>query len=114
MLPFTLNITALDPTVPSRFSPKTQLNTIVSQLLVDEWINATYPIAHYENCKPISCTYTYSGRYNLYYAFTSILGLLGGLSVVLRLIVPFITKFIVRLKRRLLRPRYQIKEQQSS
>ncbi len=113
-LPFTLNITALDPNVPSRFSPKTQLNTIVSQLLLEEWINMTHPAKHYEQCKPNTCTYTYTGRYNTFYVITSVLGLCGGLGVILRLIIPFMMKLIVKLKRRLLRRVNQAQEQLST
>ena len=113
-LPFTLNITALDPSVPSRFSPKTSLNMIVSQLLVEEWINTTYPIAHYEQCRPSTCTYTYTGHYNIFYVVTSVIGLCGGLSVVLRLVVPFIMKLIMKLKRRLLQRGNRTRDQLSS
>jgi hypothetical protein len=110
--PFTLNITALDPSAPSRFSSNTLLNTIVSQLLVEEWINTTDPIAHYEQCKPSTCTYTYTARYNTFYVVTSVLGLWGGLSVILRLIVPFIVKLIMKFKHSSLRRTNQTREQQ--
>ena len=113
-LPFTLNITALDPSVPSRFSPKTPLNMIVSQLLVEEWINTTYPIAHYKQCRPSTCTYTYTGYYNIFYIITIVIGLWGGLSVVLRLVVPFIMNLIMKLKRRLLQRGNRARDQPSS
>lgn len=113
-LPFTLNITALDPSARSRFSPKTSLNMIASQLLIDEWINTTYPIAHYEQCRPSTCTYTYTGHYNLFYVITSVIGLWGGLSVVLRLAVPFIMKLIMKLKHRLLQRGNRARDQPSS
>lgn len=103
VLPFTKKITALNSNVQSRFFPDTKLNTIISQLLIEEWINTTDALAHYEQCKPNACTYTYTGRYNTFYMITSLLGLLGGLNIVLRLTVPFIIKIIVKLRRRLLR-----------
>lgn len=113
-LPFTLNITALDASARSRFSPKTPLKMIASQLLIDEWINTTYPIAHYEQCRPSTCTYTYTGHYNIFYMITSVIGLWGGLSVVLRLVVPFIMKLIMKLKHRSLQRGNRARGQLSS
>jgi hypothetical protein len=58
--PITLNISALDPRLPSRFLPSTKMNAIVSHLMVEDWTNTTNVTAYYNQCKPHICTYTYT------------------------------------------------------
>ena len=100
--PITLNISALDPRLPSRFLPNTTMNAIVSHLMVEDWTNTTNVTAHYNQCKPYICTYTYTKPYNTLQIFTTVLGLGGGLSLALRLLIPLAIKMI--MQRRLVSP----------
>jgi hypothetical protein len=103
--PLTLNVTPLDSNLPSRYSPTTKLGDIVSQLLIEEWIVNSDAAAHYEHCQPKVCTYTHVIRFEVIYVITTVIGLFGGLSVILRLIIPLIIKILMQQikKRRQLR-----------
>ncbi|CAF1247447.1 unnamed protein product [Didymodactylos carnosus] len=50
-------------------------------------------------CAPQECTYTYSGHNNVVYIVTTIIGLVGGLTKVLQVIIPPIVKFVRKEKR---------------
>ncbi|CAF4365461.1 unnamed protein product, partial [Rotaria sordida] len=64
--PRVLNVTALDSTINSRFSPDTKLDIIVSQLFIEYWINST----------------NFSSYYNhIAYIIATLLGIVGGLSI---------------------------------
>ncbi len=90
--PLNLSVTPLDPNLPSQFLPTTTLDVIVSNLLLEEWIITTDVLAHYENCKPKICTYTYTARFQTIYVIMTVIGLFGGLFVILRLSIPFIIR----------------------
>ncbi|CAF3828722.1 unnamed protein product [Rotaria sp. Silwood1] len=82
------NVVPLDPTVDSRFSPDTTLDQIVSQLFVEGWTNSTNFSFYYRQCAPYQCTYTYEERFNRAYIIATILGVVGGLSTALRILIP--------------------------
>ena len=98
--PLSLNVTPLDSSLPSRYLPTTKLEDIVSQLLIEEWILSSDAAAHYEQCQPKVCTYTYAARFAVIYVITTVIGLFGGLSVILRLIIPLIVKIIMQQRER--------------
>jgi hypothetical protein len=93
--PFVLNVTPLNPNLPIQYKPTTTLDVAISRLLVEDWNVKTSVAAHYDQCKPSICTYTYVARLGPFYVATSVLGLLGGLSVVLRLTVPVFVRIIM-------------------
>ncbi|CAF4698238.1 unnamed protein product, partial [Rotaria sp. Silwood2] len=91
------NITPLDQMIPSRFSPDTKLNNIVSQLFIEDWIISTNFNLYYNNCAPNKCSYTYEERFNRGYVIATILGIVGGLSTALRIFILPIVKVIRRV-----------------
>jgi hypothetical protein len=103
--PLNLNVTPLNSNLPSRYLPTSKLEDIVSRLLIEEWIVNSDVVVHYEHCQPKVCTYTYTARFQVIYVITTVIGLFGGLSVILRLIIPLITRIIMQQieKRRQLR-----------
>ncbi|CAF2842817.1 unnamed protein product [Rotaria sp. Silwood2] len=94
MQPITLNISSLDARLPSRFLPNTTMEFIVSNLMIDDWINTTNVTTHYNTCNPHICTYTYTHRYNKFQVISAIVGLAGGLNIILKILAPFIVKII--------------------
>lgn len=98
--PLALNVTPLDPHLPSRFFPTTKIETILSSLLIEDWTSKTDVAAHYEQCNPKVCTYTYTERFETIYVITTIIGLFGGLFLVLQLSVPFFIRILLRCTRR--------------
>ncbi|CAF2962998.1 unnamed protein product [Rotaria sp. Silwood2] len=88
------NITALNQLAPSRFLPNTSLETIISQLFMENWTTSVNFSAYFAQCQPDSCIYTLVRRHQPIFIITNIIGLLGGLIVVLRLLVPHVVKTV--------------------
>jgi hypothetical protein len=90
------NATVLDDNVTSRFVPSTLIETIVNEMMIEEWNSSVSYTSFYQNCKPAFCSYTYQERSSMVYIITVLIGLLGGLSIVLRLISLFIVKIFIK------------------
>ena len=87
------NITPLDSSVNSRFPVNMTVDEIASQLFIENWTDSVSFIDYYRHCAPTECTYTFNERFNLLYLISIILGVIGGLSVALRIIIPLFVKF---------------------
>ena len=85
-------------------SPTVTIQSLLDALMIDEWrLNITYD-RYYTACAPAYCTYSFIMRFDSVYIFTTIMGLSGGLTVVLKLTVPFAVKigrYIARYRLRL-------------
>lgn len=92
--PEILATTAMNSSAPSHFLPTDNLGTIFEQLMVEEWDIQSNFIGYYETCAPALCTYRINQRLDIFGVVTSIIALFGGLTVVLRLIIPVIVQFI--------------------
>ena len=96
----TMNISVLNETITSRFPPTMLLKQITDELFLETIFNATSFDAYYEECAPISCTYTYSQRNDLIFVITILAGLLGGLNTILRLVSIILMHSMMFLKRK--------------
>ena len=77
---------ALDPALSS---PTATVQSLLDNLMIDEWRpNFTYD-RYYTACAARYCTYSLTQRFDSVYVFTTIMGLSGGLTVVLKLILPY-------------------------
>ena len=90
------NISSLNDSISTRFSSNDTMESIMSELMVEFYNISVSFRNYYHTCQPLSCTYPLEIRSSLIYMVTTIIGLLGGLSVVLRLITPLILKLIFR------------------
>jgi hypothetical protein len=88
-----INIYILDAN-RTRFSPNSSIGTILDNLMVETWNERIEYDKYYEECAPEQCTYSYTSRNNPFQIVTTLVGLLGGLSVVLKIIIPFIVRWI--------------------
>lgn len=79
----------------SRFSINTTIGSMFNELLIEEWHNTTNFTNYFQSCAPISCSYTYTERFKIIYIITSIIGLLGGLTMALKILTSLIVKHIV-------------------
>ena len=93
----TLTVSALNSSILTSFQANDTLNTLFDRLMIEEWTMESDFEAYYQECAPTSCTYTLERRMDLGYVFTTIIGLLGGLSVSLQLLVPVVVYLIDRL-----------------
>jgi hypothetical protein len=95
-----VNVTAINFTLSSRFQNTTPIQDIVDVLFVEQWqIDASYS-AFFNQCAPIHCSYTYEKRNNFLYIVSRILGLYGGLTVSLGFIVPYIITLALKIRGR--------------
>jgi hypothetical protein len=95
--PRVTNVIPLDPMVNSRFSPNTTLSTISAQLFIEDWTNSTNFSSYYNQCAPDECTYTYETRFNTAYIISTLFGIVGGLAVALRILIPPAVKLLRRI-----------------
>ena len=84
----------------SRFTSDLLTNEIVQEMFIESWsFNVSYK-KFFQQCHPTSCSYTLIGRHNVLYVITTIVGLYGGLTVLLKLVVPFAVHHIHKVVRR--------------
>ncbi|CAF4040860.1 unnamed protein product, partial [Adineta steineri] len=88
------NFSALNPDLnPSNET----MENIVNRLMVDTWSsNISFPL-YYKQCAPLSCTFQYEDRDNLFLIITSIVGIFGGLSLGLKLVITIILQSIDKI-----------------
>ncbi|CAF3657481.1 unnamed protein product [Adineta steineri] len=71
------------------------IEELVDELMVEEWNSSTIYDGYYNECQPSKCSYSYQTRNDLIYIITTVIGLVGGLITVLKLIVPRVVQLIV-------------------
>ncbi|CAF2215269.1 unnamed protein product, partial [Rotaria magnacalcarata] len=67
-------------------SPNELVESILNKLMIDSWTTNISFSSYYSTCSPSSCTYEYTGRNDLFFVITTILGIFGGLSLGLKLL----------------------------
>ncbi|UJR16806.1 hypothetical protein I4U23_003705 [Adineta vaga] len=101
----TLNILAMHLKIPSNSTPTALIeleyaneNKTFEQLIKTSFVNRWSPSlnysAYFTQCQPQICTYINVQHSSFLYILASLLALYGGLSVVLRLLVPHMINFI--------------------
>ncbi len=53
---------------------------------------------YYNQCQPAQCTYIYDTRNDVIYIVTTLFGIAGGLTTVLKLILPRLIRLIMKKK----------------
>ncbi|CAF4236054.1 unnamed protein product, partial [Adineta steineri] len=106
-----INISILNTSLSSRFTPTTTLSYLVNELFIEQIFNETIYGSYYEQCAPVYCSYTYSQRFDLVYVITTLIALFGGLNIALHLIAPYLIDCLLFLKKKLfLRNEFQQNE----
>ena len=98
--PNPVNITILDASLTSRFSPTMKIEFLINELFIEKIFNETIYEKYYDQCTPVYCTFTYSRRFDWIYVITTLIALLGGLYTTLHFITPYFIDFILFLKKR--------------
>ncbi len=83
----------------SHIKEKKTLSQLVEQLFITNWSISINHHRYFEQCLPKSCSYTYKENANILYAFTKLLSLYGGLTIVLRFITLKIVIIVMRKRR---------------
>jgi hypothetical protein len=90
-----INVTALDPSLPSQYFPNSTIKQLIDNLMIEEWNGTCMYDRYYNACQPTQCTYTVETKNAVIYIITTLIGVVGGLMTILELIVPRLIKFIV-------------------
>jgi hypothetical protein len=95
-----LRLQLLDPSALHYFDVMTPVGVIIDRLMVDVW---NWTITHgnyYGVCQPKECRYTKVARNGVVIIVTTVIGLVGGLVTVERLIIPKLISVAFRCIRR--------------
>ena len=92
----TNSIVALDGTLLSRYSPNATIGDFLSHMMVEEWnANAAYE-SYFSMCNASDCTYSYASGGHVVVVMSNMIGLLGGLTIILGVVVPWAVEFVRR------------------
>ena len=90
--------TAMSVLNTSRFQSNTIVKSMVDHLMVENWtLDISYE-NYYHQCAPISCTFFREDRFGFLAVITKLIGMLSGLTIVLRLIVPQLLRSLLGRK----------------
>jgi hypothetical protein len=89
---------ALDRTSLQRFTVNTSCSEFNSQLFVEAWTNTTSHENYFISCQPVECQYSFVSKNGLLVIITLVLGIIGGLNAILRLLTPWILYIIFWIK----------------
>ncbi|CAF3874509.1 unnamed protein product [Rotaria sp. Silwood1] len=84
-----------DRNISSRFPMNRDFGTMLNELLIEDWISNVSYNNYFDKCAPLSCSFTIEQKFDWFFVFANILGLYGGLSVGLKLILPVIVSLIL-------------------
>jgi hypothetical protein len=97
------NITALDSSLLSRYLENSTIEDLLDELMVEKWNLSIMHDNYFNECEPRECSYTRQTKNNIIYIVTTIIGLIGGLTTALKLIVPRLV-MLARRKKEVTRP----------
>ena len=88
------NFSSLDS---SRNWPNETIGSIIHRLMVDSWDSNVSFSSYYKICAPLSCTFEYIGRNDIFYVVITIIGVFGGLSLGWKILILTILRLIEKL-----------------
>ena len=91
-----INVTRLDTTRSTQFPSNSTIETLAYKLFVEEWYTNVSYASYFVSCAPESCTYTHMQTKSILYVVITLLSIYGGLSVLLRVILPLSVKYLVK------------------
>ena len=94
-----LSLFLLNPNVTSRYFINSTAFDLINGLAIEEWNDAINYDLYYSNCHPVYCFYTVSTNSHIPTIVTTVIGLAGGLSFILRLSILPLTKTFRRYRR---------------
>ncbi|CAF1529577.1 unnamed protein product [Adineta ricciae] len=78
------NFSALNP---NRSSPSETIESLINRLMIESWLPNISFSSYYNACAPLSCTFQYNDRNNIFVVIATIIGLFGGLSLGYKLLI---------------------------
>ncbi|CAF1355865.1 unnamed protein product [Rotaria sp. Silwood1] len=89
--------TAMSQLEQSRYELNSTIQTIIDNLMIEEWVTDISYKKYYKQCAPISCTFFKNEKYAWKFILIQLIGLLGSLTMICSFIIENIVKFIRRL-----------------
>ena len=74
------------------------IEDLLNHLMVEKWISSLIFESYYNECIPKKCFYSIEAKNSAIYIVTTVIGLVGGLIKVFKLIVPRLVQFVRRKK----------------
>jgi beta-lactamase regulating signal transducer with metallopeptidase domain len=93
-----MNVTSLNVSLSIQFFENSTIDDLLNQLMVEEWNSSSMYDNYYSQCQPSKCSYTRTAKNSAIYIVTTLIGLIGGLITVLKLIVPRLVMFVRKRK----------------
>ena len=90
-----MNTMSLNASASKKFLPNTTIAEIFENLMVDEWYRSTVHADYYYACRPKECAYDLIVFNDVIYIVTTVVGLIGGLVPIIKLILPFLVRRIL-------------------
>ena len=97
----TTNIQPLNSSVNSVFSIDTKIRILIEELFIESFSSTKDFASFFNQCQPNKCTYSYNARGDAAFIITTILSLIGGLFVALKIVATFIVKIYRILAKKL-------------
>ncbi|CAF1386151.1 unnamed protein product, partial [Adineta steineri] len=93
----------------SLYEPTSTVQSIIDNLMIENWtMNISYD-KYYSECAPSSCTYLKISRRDFVHVLKKLISLLSSLTLILRLIIPLVIGFIMKRRDRTPKPRISFK-----
>lgn len=71
-----------------------KIELLAKDLFIESWNNGSSFQSYFNQCHPLICQYTYKSRPNLIYIVATIIGLIGVVNSLLRLLLPLVIKLM--------------------
>ncbi|CAF1409700.1 unnamed protein product [Adineta steineri] len=84
----------------SHYNATTSVQDITDNLMIEEWNNETSFQFYYKQCNPYLCSYSYDVKGDISYVIAITFGLIGGLTTILKTIIPSIVLMITRWRQK--------------
>ena len=88
-------VPALNSSFTTQYFENSTIEHLLTNLMIEEWNATQLYDRYYVECQPIRCTYTIKTRNDVIYTITSMIGIIGGLSKVAKLLVLAFVKIMV-------------------
>ena len=80
----------------SIYKTNVSIQSMIDGMMVEQYNYSISYNKYYEQCGPIACTYLKTERHSLFFIITELIGLVGSLVLILRLLIPPLVQFILK------------------
>lgn len=94
------NQTALSNSTSSQFPSGTKVGSLVEQLFLENISSRKNFSAFFQACQPNTCTYSYNSRGQIAFIIATVLSLVGGLSVALKIFATLLVTIYRMIEKR--------------